>query len=346
MLPVERQLAAQMRQSGRFGLFARPSGKYCLRASLLAGVIAAVLPCAAVADEGGVGFWLPGLFGSLAALPTAPGWSFATFYYHSSVRAGGGTDIPQAGTIRAGIEGEANLLSFGPTYTMAQPVLGGQAAFSLLATYGRSDASVAATLSGPGGNVISGERSQTLTSYGDIFSQATLKWNNGVHNTMVYLTGNIPVGDYDPDRLANLGLGHGAIDGGFGYTYFNPNSGLEFSAVAGMTYNFENTDTDYQNGIDGHIDWGASKFVTERLHIGAVGYLYQQLTDDSGDGATLGGFRSRVAGIGPQIGWSFPAGRMDGYVNLKGYHEFAAENRTEGWNLWLTVAFSPRRAGG
>ena len=27
------------------------------------------------ADEGGVGFWFPGLFGSLAAVPQVPGWA-------------------------------------------------------------------------------------------------------------------------------------------------------------------------------------------------------------------------------------------------------------------------------
>jgi hypothetical protein len=32
---------------------------------------------------------------------------------------------------------------------------------------------------------------------------------------------------------------------------------------------------------------------------------------------------------------------MQGYLNLKGYWEFAAENRPKGWNAWLTLAFSP-----
>ena len=39
-----------------------------------------------------------------------------------------------------------------------------------------------------------------------------------------------------------------------------------------------------------------------------VRYFYQQITGDSGPGATLGDFKSRVAGIGPQIGYLFPAG--------------------------------------
>src|SRR6185437_6431341 len=42
----------------------------------------------ALADEGGVSFWVPGFYGSLAATPQQPGWSLATIYYHTSVSAG------------------------------------------------------------------------------------------------------------------------------------------------------------------------------------------------------------------------------------------------------------------
>ena len=67
---------------------------------------------------------------------------------------------------------------------------------------------------------------------------------------MIYAMGDIPVGAYDPTRLSNIGIGHGAIDGGVGYTYFDPTKGHEFSAVAGFTYNSTNTSTNYQNGVD------------------------------------------------------------------------------------------------
>jgi hypothetical protein len=176
---------------------------------------------------------------------------------------------------------------------------------------------------------------------GDLLPQASLKWSYGVNNFMVYGTGDIPVGDYDQTRLANLGLGHGAIDGGGGYTYFNPANGLEFSAVLGLTYNFENPHRNYQNGIDGHLDWGASYFLSKQFHFGVVGYYFQQLTGDSGTGATLGSFKSRVAGVGPQIGYIFPVSdSVQGYVNLKAYKEFDAKNRAAGWNVWLTLSFS------
>ena len=44
----------------------------------------------AAADEGGVSFWLPGQYGSYAAAPGKPGWSFeSTFYYASATATAG-----------------------------------------------------------------------------------------------------------------------------------------------------------------------------------------------------------------------------------------------------------------
>jgi hypothetical protein len=39
-------------------------------------------------------------------------------------------------------------------------------------------------------------------------------------------------------------------------------------------------------------------------------------------------------------GLLFPVGNMPGYLNLKGYKEFDAANRPEGWNAWLTFSIS------
>ncbi len=41
------------------------------------------------ADENGVSFWLPGLFGSLAAVPQQPGWAFTAINYFTPVTANG-----------------------------------------------------------------------------------------------------------------------------------------------------------------------------------------------------------------------------------------------------------------
>jgi hypothetical protein len=57
--------------------------------------------------------------------------------------------------------------------------------------------------------------------------------------------------------------------------------------------------------------------------------------------ATPGPFKSRVVGVGPQVGFIFPVGDMQGFLNLKAYKEFAGEHRPEGWNAWVTLAISP-----
>src|SRR4029077_14707793 len=162
-------------------------------------------------------------------------------------------------------------------------------------------------LGGPG-FTIGGSRSDQGTRFGDVIPQVSLRWNSGVHNWMTYATGDIPVGAYDSSRLANLGIGHGAIDAGGGYTYFDPQTGREFSAVLGFTYNFLNPSTQYQNGVDMHLDWGASQFFTKQFMAGLVGYVYKEIGCDSGSGDRVGCFQSQVVGIGPQIGFIFPVG--------------------------------------
>jgi hypothetical protein len=312
-------------------------------------------PGIARADESGISFWLPGQYGSLAATPTTPGWALGAIYYHTSVSASGaaaaareiqvGRFSPNVNVnLNLSLSGQADLVFLAPSYTFATPVLGGQLAISLASVYGRNAASIAGTLTasvGPLTATRTGMLADALTSYGDLYPTATLKWNNGVNNYMVYVTGDAPVGDYDPTRLANLGIGHGAIDTGGGYTYFNPVTGNEFSGVAGLTYNFKNQSTQYQSGIDFHFDWGASHFLSKQVFVGLVGYAYQQITDDFGQPPVLGGFRSRVLGVGPQIGYIFPVGDMQGFLGLKGYGEFDASNRPSGWNTWLTFAISP-----
>ena len=180
----------------------------------------------------------------------------------------------------------------------------------------------------------------------DLYPIASLSWNKGNDNWMTYLTGDIPTGAYNPQRLSNIGIGHGAIDGGGGYTYLNQKTGFELSAVTGFTGNWKNTDTDYRNGVDWHFDWAVSQFLSENWELGVVGYVYQQLTHDSysTDGVIgaarqrlLGGFRSSVASVGGELGYVFKMGNNQGYFNLRGYSEFSAKNRTEGYALFATI---------
>jgi hypothetical protein len=329
------------------------------RRAMLAGAtlaVAALLsPSQAMADEGGVSFWVPGFFGSLAAAPQQPGFSFTTILYNTNVSAGadvvfardvtrGNIKVNFNGNLTANLSADVPLAIAIPQYVFATPILGGQAAVALLVTYGRNQVSVDATVTaalGPLGFTRGAGTTDTVTGFGDMIPQFSLRWNAGVNNYMVYVTGDIPVGTYNPTELANIGIGHGAADGGVGYTYLDPQTGHEFSAVAGVTYNFMNDFTQYQNGVDFHLDWGASQFLSKQLMVGLVGYIYDQLSCDSGSGDRVGCFESRVLGVGPQIGYIIPMGDYQGYINLKGYKEFDSAHRPDGWNVWLTFNISP-----
>jgi len=291
----------------------------------------------ALADEGGVSAWLPGQIGSLAAARADSGWSFPFTYYHSSADAGADKTTLRGRRITSGLEARPDILLFSPTYVFERPVMGAQASATLIAPLARIDASVRGSLTGPFGNTLSGRRTDTETGLGDIYVRGSLKWNRGVDNYMTYAMSMLPVGAYAADRLANPGQNHWALDAGGGYTYLDSRTGREISAVLGFTYNFKNHDTDYRNGIDAHLDWAASQFLDPQTHIGLAGYVYQQVTGDSGSGALLGKFRSRVYGIGPQVGHSFKAGDRKLYASLRTYYEFNAENRPKGWNIWLTI---------
>ena len=203
----------------------------------------------AYADEGGVSFWFPGQYGSLAAVPSEPGWSLPLIYFHTSQDAEGSKEFTKGGKVRLGVEDKVDVLIAAPTYAFTTPVFGGQASVSVAGAYGRVEVDADATLTGPGGGTLSGSASDSLTAFADLYPSASLRWNHGVHNTMVYAMAGVPIGSYEVGRLANIGTNHWSADAGGGYTYLNTKTGREFSAVAGLTYNFENPDTDYQNGI-------------------------------------------------------------------------------------------------
>jgi hypothetical protein len=306
--------------------------------ALLASAAALAMASRASADEGGVSFWAPGQFGSLAAVPGETGFSLPVVWLHVSADAGAQKNFIVGGNLTAGIDAKADLLFFFPTFTFREPVWGAQAAFGLGWALGHQRATADVTVTDPVGNTIEQSRTDEITGGSDLYGLGTLKWHDGVHNYIAYTTFGVPTGAYRLGRLANLSTHHWSLDGGGGYTYFDPKKGHEFSIVGGITYNWENPDTDYQNGVDSHIDWAASQFLNEQLHVGVAGYAYQQLSGDSGAGAALGAFKSRVFAIGPQVGYFFPVDKEKGYVNLKGYWEFAAENRAEGWNVWLSLA--------
>lgn len=98
--------------------------------------------------------------------------------------------------------------------------------------------------------------------------------------------------------------------------------------------------TDYQGGADAHIDFGTSHAFSDAFYVGAVTYTDNQI---SGGSQRLGDFDSKVSGADPLTGRSFALGGASVDLNLRGYKEFAAQNRPEGWNAYLTLSLSAAR---
>ena len=152
----------------------------------------------------------PGFFGSMAATPQQPGWSFAGVNYYTNVSASGNAAVSKEITIgqfnpalnasiNANVSARADIGFFAPTYVFATPFLGGQASVSVLAAYGQNSTALNGTIAGTIGPIPFTRTiglSQTTDGLGDLVPQFALRWNAGVNNYMAYITGDIPVGLY------------------------------------------------------------------------------------------------------------------------------------------------------
>jgi hypothetical protein len=316
----------------------RPAIRLWCGTTLVGGVLPAICMALAAlvatgdarADEGGVSFWIPGQYAqNLIATPPSPGWSVPVSLYYYSGSAPGSAGPSSA--IPSGTRSQSWQLSASPTWAPETKLLGGQFALSLSAGYGCNATQVATT----GAPVM---LSQTVGGATDVAPTAMLSWQVRDDSWMAYLTGNVPVGSYGSDRLSNVGIGHGALDGGGVYTYDSDATGHSFSAALGVTYNFINPDTHYRSGLDSHLGLSAMFPLTRGVRAGLSGYVYYQLTGDSGGGDACGSCKSRVAGVGPQLNWTFNVGKQSWSANVRGYWEFWASNHLQGTAWFATVA--------
>jgi len=113
------------------GCSIRPNGVWHVAAAVSVAALLAIAPPALHADEGGVSFWAPGQFSSFSAVPSEPGWSVPLVYFHAAADAAASKNFLVGGNLALGIDATGDLLFFFPTYTLKEPVLGGQAGAGL-----------------------------------------------------------------------------------------------------------------------------------------------------------------------------------------------------------------------
>ena len=308
-------------------------------------VAVAVAGAGARADENGASVWLPGSFASLAAAPVTPGFYVIAMPYVYAGSASGAKGFPRGGEVAAEVNAQVAVVATLVGYAPDARILGGQLLVGLAFAGGFVSAQEVASIPiGP--TVIARDLADSKTGGSDLYPWAQLFWSAGPHNWMTYVLVDVPVGAYDPKRIVNMGLGHYAVDVGGGYTYLNTKTGFQASAAVGFTYNFENTHTDYTSGIDSHLDWAISQFLTEAFFVGPAGYVYWQLTPDryptagiAGEARSriLGTFQSGVASVGGEVGAIVKVGSMEGLLSVRGYWEFWAQNRLKGYAIFTQL---------
>ena len=121
------------------------------------------------------------------------------------------------------------------------------------------------------------------------------------------------------------------------------NSGISTNECQnGIAFSTENTDTDYRNGTVFHLDMSAQQLLPlgkGLIGLGVEGFYQQQITDDSGSGATLGGFRGRTAGVGPVLSYILPVGDSTFVTEARWLPELDTKNSLEGDYFWLKAVY-------
>lgn len=312
-------------------------------------IIAVSPPREATAAEGGSGIYLLGFRGSLAGFLPPPGAYFQsdTFYYHGEANASrSGTvstaNFDIAGKLVSGIEADIFLELMTATLVTDKKIFGGNIALSALVPVGWIDvgANVGIGIAGPNNTfTATAAASDDLIGLADILLNGVVGWHAGMWHWNVALGLLVPVGDYKVGRLANLGKNHWALDLTTPITWLNPKTGLEVTVAPGITFNAENSDTNYTSGDEFHVEFAVTQSLSPKFAVGITGYHYQQLTGDSGSGAKLGSFKGRTTGVGPNLKFNFNFRGVPVSANARWIHEFNTKRRLEGDVGILTIAF-------
>jgi hypothetical protein len=279
--------------------------------------------------ESASGAYLLGLRGQGAGMTPPAGVYFSNQLYFYSATAGGNISL---GGTAFGVNVEANPIVNIPTalFVTDQQIFGGRLGFSATVPFGLMD--ITASIGGIG------SVNDKLTTFADPSLGAFLGWNSGNFHWQTGITSFLPIGDYHPGAISNVAKHRLALDVYGALTWFEPELGIDFSNIVGVTFNTTNKETNYKTGTEFHWEGSLTKKFTPSFSAGVIGYYYRQLTDDTGNGATLGAFRGEIAAVGLTAGYDFKLGQIPVSSKVRYYHEFGAVNRLEGDAVYLSLS--------
>ena len=146
----------------------------------------------------------------------------------------------------------------------------------------------------------------------------------------------MPIGQYDKTRMVNAGKNfwsHMATLGGTWYPAGEDKS-WAVSVLNRYEINTENSDLKVTPGNNLTVEFGLSKNLQQTVDIGVTGYYQQQVTKDSGTGAT-DFLLDRVFGVGPEVNYFWGKAKL--FISARYAYEFGAKDRSRGHTFCLTL---------
>ncbi|MHB8069594.1 MAG: SphA family protein [Desulfobaccales bacterium] len=184
-----------------------------------------------------------------------------------------------------------------------------------------------------------GSEAGSYTGVSDlVITPVSLGWHLGQFHIMAFGNWYAPVGSYNAERRLNTGLNRWALEPNVAVTWLQPQYGQEVSLSLGYTVNVKNPATQYTTGQELHLEYYLGQHLPLGFAAGLTGYIYNQMTADTGTGATLGAFHGQTIALGPCLSFNGKIGSHAIGVSARYYNELKVHNRFDGQACYLTLS--------
>jgi hypothetical protein len=163
-----------------------------------------------------------------------------------------------------------------------------------------------------------------------------LGWHSETLHQMTGVEFYFPTIGYTAGKPVNVGSGFSSVAPHYWVTWF-PRPDIEVDGSFVYLFNQKNHTTHYSSGREFSMDYAVGYAPAREWQVGASGYAYKQLSDDTVNGAAIpGGNRGRVFAAGPYVRYQ-PAPAWG--LTFKWQHETGVENRAKGNRYMLQFAY-------
>ena len=298
----------------------------------------------AKAAEFGTGIYMLGYQSSMAGYLPEPGFYLRNDFYAYQ---GNARILPFSGRVEVDLRGRTIMDLVAGTYVTPLKIFGADYALGLIWS-SVTNTFLKGTLTFdtrfPNLNQFlnqrfGGSEEGSYTGVSDlVITPVNLGWHLGEFHIMTFFNLYAPVGSYNAERRLNTGLNRWALEPNVAVTWLRGGTKYpqEVSISMGWTFNVQNPATQYTTGQEFHLEYFVGQHLPLGFTLGLAGYIYNQMTADTGSGATLGAFHGQTIALCPCLTFN---GKIAGHpigLGARYYNELKVKNRFDGQAAFLT----------